>query len=315
MIIYPVVIPTLCRYTHFKACIESLASCTLADQTELVIGLDYPCKQSHFKGYNQILEYVDHISGFKKVTIFRANENLGPSRNIRRLIDYVFESYDAYISTEDDNVFSPCFLEFMNKCLSDFRNEDKVMSISGYTALPYTNKTKNNLILTYDTSAWGYATWRHKRDIYINVPDEYYRNILKSFKKTMKVLSTYPALLSMLINMVSNGYTWGDTKYTTYNIMHNIFQLRPNISLVRNTGQDGTGLHSGVNKDIMQQDILLAKNYDIAPNSFVNALHESKYINSFTSTMGMPERLISKAKQYIWLIYKWLLYKHSCKNI
>lgn len=38
---YPVLIPTLNRFQHFKECVESLAVCTHADKTELLIGLDY----------------------------------------------------------------------------------------------------------------------------------------------------------------------------------------------------------------------------------------------------------------------------------
>lgn len=38
----PVIIPTLCRYEHFKECLESLSRCTWAEKTEVYIGLDYP---------------------------------------------------------------------------------------------------------------------------------------------------------------------------------------------------------------------------------------------------------------------------------
>ena len=38
----PVIIPTLCRYDHFKRLMESLNKCTWADKTDVYIGLDYP---------------------------------------------------------------------------------------------------------------------------------------------------------------------------------------------------------------------------------------------------------------------------------
>ena len=34
MLYAPVVIPTLCRYEHFKACLESLSLCTGAENTD-----------------------------------------------------------------------------------------------------------------------------------------------------------------------------------------------------------------------------------------------------------------------------------------
>lgn len=42
MTYYPVIIPTLNRFEHFKNCVESLANCTYAPETELIIGLDFP---------------------------------------------------------------------------------------------------------------------------------------------------------------------------------------------------------------------------------------------------------------------------------
>ena len=41
----PVIIPTLCRYDHFKRLMESLNKCTWADKTDVYIGLDYPAKR------------------------------------------------------------------------------------------------------------------------------------------------------------------------------------------------------------------------------------------------------------------------------
>ena len=50
MIYAPIYIPTLCRYEHFKQCIESLAQCEGASETEVYVALDYPAKESHLEG-------------------------------------------------------------------------------------------------------------------------------------------------------------------------------------------------------------------------------------------------------------------------
>ena len=49
----PVIIPTLCRYDHFKRLMESLNKCTWADKTDVYIGLDYPAKEEHRDGCNE----------------------------------------------------------------------------------------------------------------------------------------------------------------------------------------------------------------------------------------------------------------------
>ena len=50
----PIIIPTLNRFTHFKNCVESLAACTNADKTELIIGLDYPPSEKYVDGWIKI---------------------------------------------------------------------------------------------------------------------------------------------------------------------------------------------------------------------------------------------------------------------
>lgn len=59
MIYAPIYIPTLCRYEHFKQCIESLAQCDGASETEVYVALDYPAKESHLEGYEKIKTYLE----------------------------------------------------------------------------------------------------------------------------------------------------------------------------------------------------------------------------------------------------------------
>lgn len=236
----PVVIPTLCRYEHFRRCVESLSRCTHADKTELVIGLDYPLKDSHWDGYKKISDYVDTITGFRKVTIFRTDHNLGfgSQGNMARLISYVTDNYDRWISTEDDNEFSPCFLDFMNQALEYYKDEPRVSSVCGFNQ--YYSKD-SDVIFVYDNSAWGRGRWVGK-----NGPtkeDTY--NSLKSVLNVFKLFWYYPAALSKMIDMIHLGKSWGDVNWTCRNILKKQYQLRPSVSMVRNWGCDGSGLHSG----------------------------------------------------------------------
>ena len=114
MVYAPIIIPTLNRYEHLKRCVKSLQQNGWAKYTELYISVDYPAKESHWEGYRKVREYLeDGIEGFQKVNLFYQQANLGGRNNIQFLIQTVFELYDICIATEDDNEFSPCFIEFM----------------------------------------------------------------------------------------------------------------------------------------------------------------------------------------------------------
>lgn len=311
---YPVLIPTLNRYEHFKRCVESLARNKYADKTELVIGLDYPPSNKYEEGYKKIKEYLCQIRGFRKVTIFTTQENLGPRNNLQRLYDYAYQSYDAFIVTEDDNEFSTCFLDFMNNSLIHFKCDERVRSVSGYTAVSYYDASNEKVILTFDTSAWGFAIWRDKRDSYFNHGMKYYHDIALSFSKSFKILKQYPALLSMLLEMLKKQTVWGDTVYSSYNIINDTYQIRPSISMVRNWGQDGTGLHSGIDDSYIQQVIQDAEYFDSNEISLNNVFNEAKMVNKCSFWMGLPKNKIRACYSILGIMYRWFCYQINHPN-
>jgi len=127
----PVIITTLCRFEHFKRCIDSLLQCTGAEFTDVYIGVDYPSKDSHWKGYNKICEYVQDIKGFNKLVIIKREKNCGAVGNLKALREYVEKMYDRCIFSEDDNEFAPNFLEYMNEGLIRFKDNPIVLRICG----------------------------------------------------------------------------------------------------------------------------------------------------------------------------------------
>lgn len=257
MTIYPIIIPTLNRYCHLKRCVESLMNCTHAENTELIIGLDYPPEEKYIDGYNQIKEYLPSIKGFKCVTIFERKENVGSYNNFCMLLDYALDKYGACIGAEDDCEFSPCFLDFMNKGLEKYEADERIISISGYNDVSFYGQGKHTTYLNPDNNVWGWGIWKHKNDkLQKRINDNlYFLFVLRLPWKAKKIIETYPALYSMLNTMVRNKLFWGDVRRTTLNILEGYYQLRPAISLVRNWGMDGSGEHCGVDDSFATQRI------------------------------------------------------------
>jgi len=266
MSIYPVYIPTLNRYEHFKNCVESLARCTHADKTELVVGFDYPPNEKYVEGWKKIKAYLPtlHSLGFGKVTVIEQVKNVGTSGNIAALRDYCFSAYDAAIGTEDDNVFSPNFLDFMNQALATYRNDSFVKSVSGYTQQSIYNKVNGSVYLSKDACGWGQGEWRNTTMQYLDLCSlvDWPRCLLKKPWFVLKFLFTYPIGFVMFWGMVQKGLKYGDLCRTAYNFAYGTYQLRPTMSLVRNCGQDGSGLHCCVNEAAARQKISDAKTFD-----------------------------------------------------
>lgn len=262
MIYAPVIIPTLNRFEHLRNCLESLAQCTWADRTEVFISLDYPPQnawEKYCSGWEQSRDWLHSIGdfGFKKIYLFEQTGNLGVAfgkkgviTNYDFLVQKVSKTYDRYILTEDDNVFSPCFLQYMDQALEKFKDEKLVFSVSGFNGEGFKSLNGASVLLCPNNSAFGTGYWVNKVERFNRqYPNPaFFNRVLKSPLRGYKLRKTFPALYAMLNSMITKQLGWWDTMHTTVNILEGTFQMRPLISLVRNEGDDGTGEHCGSEK-------------------------------------------------------------------
>ena len=273
MIYYPVIIPTLNRYKHFKECVESLSICTHAEKTELVIGLDYPPEEKYVDGWSKIKECIPKIKGFAKITVFEHDHNLGPSGNFSFLIDYVSKKYDAWIETEDDNIFSPCFLDYMDKCLEKYKDDEEILNICAFF-LPSNYKLKEDttvLRLNGALCAWGMGRWKKtESELLKNVPDGFQKKICSNRMMLKSLRKKHLAGLYHVIFWASKSNLDCLCDYTAriYMDLNNKASIYPTISLVRNNGNDGSGVNCEVIEDdwVSQIPISCEKTYDIIDN-------------------------------------------------
>lgn len=305
---YPVIIPTLNRFEHFKRCVESLARNSLASRTELIIGIDYPPSEKYEAGWRKICEYVPTISGFRTVTVFSREYNLGARNNLMSLKEYALSKYDAVIQSEDDNEFSTCFLEYMNDSLKRFVKDDTIYSVCGYTNFLYYGLANNNLIANEDYSAWGTGVWKKKEKYYSKFTIKDIKIALLDINNAWKIFKTYPALLRMLLTMIKKNVLWGDTVRTAVNIIYNKKQVRPKVSMVRNWGHDGSGLHCGDGDDRYKiQDIEVSGRYIYDEKG----IFMSKKLTGKTFFLGLPSNHIKRIALLMLIIIKYVQFRFS----
>ena len=306
----PVFIPTLCRYDHFKRCVESLAACTHSDKTELIIGLDYPPNDNYKEGYDRIKKYIPTITRFAKVTLIQHKKNLGGLENWYYLDNFCCERYPAYIGTEDDNEFSPCFLDFMNKALQKYEHDDNVTTVSGFSDSICYDQLGYRTYFCYANSAWGVGMWSQKEKhikAVIN-SNSFYVEKFKDTKVAYKFFKMFPARFGAIISMLLQNENWNDVKRSTYNYLLGKYQLRPVISLCRNHGYDGSGVHCSVDISYSKQEISKDKVFDIES---IPATPESYVCLKLYKNNGLPKSGIKRIyykmlylRNYLRFIYK-----------
>ncbi len=89
-----------------------------------------------------------------------SQENMGCRRRISSGLDWVFNHFPEAIILEDDCLPVPSFFSFCTTLLDQYRDDTRVMSISGANfQLGHTRGTASYYFSSY-THIWGWATWR-----------------------------------------------------------------------------------------------------------------------------------------------------------
>lgn len=239
----PFFVTTLCRYEHFKRCIESLLNNSLANQTHVFIALDYPSKETHEDGYRKIVDYIDTVTGFKDITVFKRTSNLGAVKNAEEGVDEVLKHYDRIIFSEDDNEFSPDFLEYINKGLDLFEKHQNIFAVCGYCyPVDLAGKTKSNHFFWKGISAWGYGIWRDRYYQKKFNRDEIF-NYVASYKYLRKQNCYAPVFYRTLVGALDYAHPLMDAYISMKLLADDQYCVFPVLSKVRNLGHDGTGVH------------------------------------------------------------------------
>lgn len=266
----PILIPTLNRYEHFRKCLESLERCVLASKSDVYIGLDYPPTEKSAEGWRLIdafLKEKETSHGFRNLHVIRRDKNFGikgPNSNVRSLIKYVETISDRFIESEDDNVFSPNFLEYMNQCLDRYKDDPEVIAITGYS-FPVEWKKSNDATIqkqNFNASAWGWGWWFDKRKkVEINIGGGAIYDIApivlkeKKYKKGLFV-AFYEYVCASIIpidylkKIQSGRLAVTDYCSRQYLFVYDKYVISPLVSKVRNIGLDGSGAYCQNNQSV-----------------------------------------------------------------
>ena len=322
MIYAPVIIPTLCRYKHFKECLESLSKCKWAEETEVFVGLDYPAKESHRPGYEKIKSYLKEVGDmtFKKIHVFEREVNYGGGKNCTELKKVALERFDTYIYSEDDNVFAPNFLEYMDTCLEKYKDDPNVIAICGYSYPVDWDVSDGATVLKQqvNVSMWGTGLWKDKEDKW---NDHYYKGIMladlpkfikkRGYKKMIDASLIEYMEAACNITGVGNGMLTCKTDIArrAFLAVYDKYAITPVVSKVRNQGFDGSGVYCQNIDTALNGDTAGTYNYQKQPidsaTDFVlvedckNCAEENRRrLNTFD--YRSPEQM-AKARRLLWL--------------
>lgn len=237
----PIIIPTFSRYKHFRRCVESLSRCTGAQYTDLYVGVDFTDDDKYKEGNKKIREFCKSISGFNNVFVIYREQNFGAIKNMQDLrLRVETAGHRAYILTEDDNEFSPNFLEYMNLCLVKYETEPNVFAICGHSYPTWENlgNYTHNAFPLKGYCAWGCGFWFSKNKG-LSVFDKADK-LIYSWKNVIKMFA-HNHFITVHRMMFRYRNAGGDLRKRFYLVLKNQYCIFPAVSKVRNHGFDGSG--------------------------------------------------------------------------
>jgi len=296
----PISVSVYTRLHHFRQCIESLAKNPLAKESVLYIFSD-AAKPGDENAVEEVRAYANSIAGFKKIILCYKEKN-NRLENMKDAREIPLIKHKKMIRMEDDNIVSETFLTFMNEALEYYKNDPSVLSVSGYSAPINQKKYVNgDVYLSYFYSGWTIAAWLHKPFLEFLAKDSPYKDMVDC--ELEKYVSKIHPKLHVGLRKIEDDkeYFAGDQLLTYYMIKHRMFQIRPVLSLVRNIGHDGSGVHCGVSNQFDQPCYEGVFDVRMNSNDYVPEIDKLQ-INYFKQRRNIFVRMVSKLSR-LWSAY------------
>lgn len=241
------------RPDHLSQALISLSKNNFYKESEIFIFSDGPKNEEDSLKVEQVRKIISNRNWGNHVNIVKSEKNKGLAESIIEGISEIIGRFGQAIILEDDLVLSPCFLDYMNKALRIFENEQKVMHISGYM-YPVRKKLPETFFLPI-MSCWGWATWKRAWDFFNDNVDQsinYLNNSNNIYR--FNFYNSYDFYSHLIKNKTGEWNTWAIKWYSSI-FYNNGLCLYPGRSLVRNIGMDNSGEHCGHNDKYLKQDL------------------------------------------------------------
>ena len=294
------------RPFHTLETLKSLSINPEAIKTDLYAFIDGPRKLSEIQLIDNVEKIIKSFSTkFNSLTIKRSEINQSGAINQKRGISYVLSNYETVISLEDDICVSRYFLSYMNKALDIYKNNKKIWHINGFN---YPVKLEGDFesFFIRTMQCWGWATWRDRWKKFNDEPlscDPYFikstfnKQMINDFDLNLRKSIFWSQIEDNAKGKLNN--TW-DIFWYSFIFLNNGLCLSPKVSMTRNIGHDGSGVHSVFDKEFLLSNI--SKNNI---TKFPNFIQENIYcLNQIRKYLNNKNRLVNRILRKFFTIYR-----------
>ncbi|NDG27534.1 MAG: glycosyltransferase family 2 protein, partial [Proteobacteria bacterium] len=203
---------------------------------------DGPRNSADQPGVAAVRELIHSERRFEKKWVIEQDHNQGLAASIISGVTYVLERFSQVIVLEDDIEVAPDFLPFILEGLSRYEKDERVASICGYM-YPISPSGLPESFFMLGADCWGWATWKRSWQHFEADGSILLKN-LKHQKLSWKfdLEGSYPYSKMLKNQTTGKNQSWA-IRWHASTYLRNMLTLFPAISLVKNTGFDGSGTH------------------------------------------------------------------------
>ncbi len=210
-----------------------------------------PDMESDARRCAQTRAVLDRVDWDCEVLWNASETNMGCNRRVSTGLTWLFENVEEAIVIEDDCLPEPSFFPYCEQLLREYRQDERVMMISGCNYLPPEKQPPHSYYFSKYGHVWGWATWRRAWRLY-DPAMRHWPEIRD--EGWMEHLYTNRAEAKRRLRLFNKTYnneldTWG-YRWTFAKIINSGLSIRPCKNLVSNIGFGDEATHTKADSSI-----------------------------------------------------------------
>jgi hypothetical protein len=276
------------RPDHARRAILSLQACEGFESSPIFVFADGPRGQTDAPAVRATRAVAKDLLG-GTANYVEAKRNRGLANSVIAGTTQLCNRYGTVVAVEDDLILAPTFLRFLNESLARYRDQQRVMQVSGHMFdVPSLSHQREALFLPMTTS-WGWATWKRAWDLFDPEAVGWRERLGDAVEANRFNLDGRFDYLSMLKRQMNGQIdSWAIRWYYTV-FAHNGLALFPPRSLVSNTGFDGTGTHDRLGLPAIQAPLVRTSSFEL-PKTIAESDQQAEVFNAISAFRSTSAR-------------------------
>ena len=235
------------RPVHTRKTLSALEANSLAEQSDIYIFSDGAKTAQDIDSVNQVRSIIREPWKFKHIYIIERSQNKGLANSIIEGVTQVVQKHGKIIVLEDDLETSSFALQYFNDALNQYQDQEKVMEISGYMYPVDKPKKLPQSFFFRVANSWGWATWDRAWQHFNPDIEELTKDFTRKQRKAFSVDNSENFWKQVKQFKAGKINSWAIRWYLSV-FNRGGLVLYPRFSFIQNTGTDGSGTHSDVDK-------------------------------------------------------------------